>query len=153
MKKIWSVFTFAAAGLVLAVFFCSCATYPTAGPSVCLNPDAQGSWICSVATEYSLTPEKLDMMLLDATTIGLVAGALDKKKAREVILGLIQTVETVSLSYSGLIRIVLDESEKAALVAQLVSRHLMLFDSPVIISEYDRGLILAHLRHQLALLN
>ena len=153
MRKLYNFVTFAAAGLVLAVFFCSCASYPNAAPSVCLSPDAQGSWICAVSAEYSLTPEQLDLMLLDANTLGLVAGAYDKAQARKVIKEILNTVETVALSYTGLINFILAESERAQLAAQLVSRHLMLFKSAQIISEYDRGLILQHLGRQLALLN
>ena len=153
MRKIWSVFTFAAAGVVLAVFFSGCATFQNAGPSVCLDPAAQGSWICGVSAEYNLTPEQLDLMLLDANTLALVAGVYDKAHARKVIKEILNTVETVALSYTGLINYILSESERAQLAAQLVSRHLMLFKSAQIISEYDRGLIILHLQRQLALLS
>ena len=66
MRKIGTVFTCVIAAGILAVFFSACASYPNPGVTVCSKPDAEGSWICSVANEYGLTVEQLDGVLLDA---------------------------------------------------------------------------------------
>ena len=129
IRKTWIVFTCIMATVALSLFFSSCAGLNPTPPelSVCNGIDSEDSWICTVASKYNLTPEDFDSILLDANTVAIIAGAYNREQARKVILKLIDNVETRELSYTGLIEIVLKDTDKADLLDQMISRHLTFF--------------------------
>lgn len=120
-------------------------------PSVCEKPEAAVSWICKVTAEMNTTPEEINGILLDANAIGLITEAYKKEQALKVI-----DVLEVSLgstqSYTNLINLVIKETDKAKLIASIVSRRLGSFQSPLIISNFDKELLRYHLEQQRLLL-
>ena len=137
----------------LSLLSCAGMSQTPAELSVCAAPDASGSWICSIASRYNFTVEDMDSLLLDANAVAMISGAYNKEQAGKVIKKLMNDVSTMQLSYTGLIQIVLKDVEDADLLLGIISRRLMLFKSDVLISDYDKGLLLTHLRHQLSLVN
>jgi len=136
---------------VLSMVGCAGLSQTPAELSVCAAPDATSSWICSIANRYNFTVEDMDSLLLDANAVAMISGAYNKEQARKVIKKLMNDVSTLQLSYTGLIQIVLKDVEDADLLLGIISRRLMLFKSDVLISDFDKALLLTHLQHQLNL--
>ena len=117
-------------------------------PSVCDNapPD---SYICQVATDMGMKVEDIDLFLQLANL-----RILDNK-SKKVVLGFYDAVERVlisDLTYSALVTFVQDRVKLTAPEILIISRYLPMFSVPQVISDFDKGLIYAHINNQRALL-
>lgn len=131
--------------MALLLLLASCAIPP--GPSVCEKPEAATSFICKACLENNTTPEALNGILLDANAIALITNRYQRQDALRVITVLQESMDATQ-SYNHLISLLFKESGDAQLVAAIISRHISMFQSPLIISNFDKGLIRYHLDQQ-----
>jgi hypothetical protein len=143
--------TWAILGALAVVFlmFFGCAGSMPAEKSVCATDQAAtGSVICRIASEMGWTVEEVDNAILDATVLSWAFDVAEK----EQILSLCEKVETVvnaevDIQMSRIVALVVEDSKKSMAIASILSRRLIYFDVPEVITPYDRYLILTNLKH------
>jgi hypothetical protein len=151
--KTWSLLTVVVMSTVL---FWQC--HPAQAPvdPICSRPGSEKSMICPLAAKVGLTPEELDGILLDTTTIAAMQFGRDRiliyaKEVRSLVAG-----QGVSMSYVVLLakatKLAEDQPDAEMLARTINRRAKDIFSSTRIISRFDRQLILDHLDHQIAML-
>lgn len=133
--------------LVMVVFLVSgCAGLNIQKSSVCLDVPPEESLIC----EKIKNPEMVSTALLAANYGALKADAYNKEAALEVITELESIVKAGGVTYMYIITKVSEllEQDEAAAVVIILSPNINLLSSPLTITPFDQGLLLAHLQYQ-----
>jgi len=132
--------------LAMAVMFMGCAMMPTT-PSVCDTAPGE-SWICTKANDLGVKVEDMDLLIS-------VAILRMNKSAAKKALKFYDAVEiflSKDILYRELIDYVRNEVKLTGPEILIISRYLPYLYSNNYISYFDKGLILAHIDHQRALL-
>lgn len=118
-------------------------------PSVCEKPEAAGSQVCAIANETGMAVEDIDLILQVAALKGV------DQFGKEVAIDFFDKVEKFLIttsSYTELINFIKEQVELTGPEVLVISRFLMRLQSPNVISDFDRGLILEHIKRQKLLL-
>ena len=134
--------------IIIAAFLTGCALpmYPTT--SVCDTAPPE-SYICTVCTRIGISPEKADL-ILQAASLRFLDGD-DARKALKFF-DRVEDILDIELSYFTLIKFVQKEVRLTGPEMLIISMYLPQFNSPSLISDFDKGLLYAHINHQRALL-
>jgi len=117
-------------------------------PSVC-DEAPSDSVICRVCSEMGTTPEAADLILQAAAL-----RALDEHDKSKVLTFYddIEYFIGMSINYTELIDYVQDRVNLTGPEILLISLYLPKFESPQMISQFDKYLLLAHIDHMRAIL-
>lgn len=142
--------------IIFALLLTGCSTlYPTPPDPVCAKPDAAGSIICATAARLNMTPEQIDAAFLDAALVGIGTKIVQSDELRRAVTAARKWVaERDILSIDGLTKYLVTQSTMDPALALLISRRIGLINLPDLgikpLTEYDKGLVLAGIDHQLA---
>ncbi|HUV00859.1 MAG TPA: hypothetical protein VMW32_07850 [Bacteroidales bacterium] len=135
-------------GMVLAMvfMFTGCAILPPI-PSVCDTAPGE-SWICTKANDLGVKVEDMDLL------ISVAILRMDKSVAKKALkfYDAVEVFLSKDVLYRELIDYVRNEVRLTGPEILIVSRYLPYLYSNNYISDFDKGLILAHIDHQRALL-
>ena len=131
---------------LIALVFTGCAMLPTV-PSVCDTAPGE-SWICSKANDLGVKVEDMDLL------ISVAILRMDNKTARLALefYDAIEYVLSKDITYYNLIDYVRLNIKLTGPEILIISRYLPHLSSTAYISKFDKGLIMAHIDHQRALL-
>jgi|GEM_PF-5694521 len=139
MKKIIIVF--------LSILFLFSCVHLIKQPSVCDQPGAEKSYLCAQCESIGARIEDVDLFLQIATA------EIDVDK--EEVLKFLDDVESFLLVTSSYVELFIfvnryiDISDTSTLI---ISQYLKHLNSPAMISEFDRGLLMIHIENQRQLL-
>lgn len=140
------------------IFLTNCASMNPDLPSVCdeMKPEDK-SYICETVDKMKIRAENLAEMIVDVN-IGAIALGAYKPEDMYFYTGQIREALSQPLSYKAAVELFLkyadlvksramvrrgfDKDKYSGLLLIIVSRHLNHFSSDLIISEFDRGLLL-----------
>ena len=137
--------------IVLALVFTGCAMLEPQ-PSVCDKPEAEGSVICDLASTMSTTPEQIDFLFRLGAAV-----ALDRNpdEAGKALMFLDQATSILSgegITYDALAKYLVGNMPITFVVAsELLDKFVGLEDplgNLLPISDFDMGLLRAHLERQ-----
>ena len=133
--------------IVAAMLTTGCAYLGMAPPPSVCDTAPEDSVICRVCGEMDITPEATDLILQTAAL-----RALDEHDTA-VVVKFYKDVEKFiagSVTYLALINYVQDYVELTGPELMLISLYLPKFESPQLITEFDRGLLLTHIEGMIA---
>lgn len=128
--------------LILLVLLFGCAHSGPPPPSVCDRPEAAESVICAACSEIGVPVEDVDLL------IAIVAlRALDNYERATVLKFYIDVEDflKVTSSYIELIAFVQKYIDVTGPEILIISRYLPYFNSPQLVGDFDRGLLLFHI--------
>ena len=141
--------------LAIAGMMAGCATmYPTPTAPLCGKPEATGSVLCAIGAKIGTTPEQMDIMLLDASLIGIGTKVTTGTELRAAI-GKVQkyVTDTPTLSINLIIGYLVKEAKIDPALALLLSRRLVFLQVPTLdiktLTPFDIALIKGHLENQM----
>lgn len=139
------------AGILVIAIVISCASVPTPNP-VCEREGSETSWICEVTAKYNMKAEDIYYGFVDAAAVNNLAFAMTEKGIDpEAIKSYVKQIEKYLMdrphcSYANLIAVMsgltTEYGDAATMLAGIVNRRLGYFESSLIISQFDRQLIL-----------
>jgi len=137
--------------LMLVVVLAGCAGIGVKESSVCTGITPEQSLICQKISN----PEMVSSALLAANYAALKADAYSKDAAIGVIDELEGIVRAGGVSYMYIITRVTEllHQDEAAAVVLILSPNINLLESPMTITEFDQGLLIAHLQYQRQLIS
>ncbi len=128
--------------VLFAVAGCSM-TAPQIPKDLCSQHDASKSFLLKTADSINMPLNEVYYGLLDATTLAMVGGAIDRLRVKKFMLEVGKWYdEHYPVSYTTLINYMTDK-EQAALLSGIVMRRVGAFKSFLIISAYDDCLLRA----------
>ena len=133
--------------LLLVFMFTACAT----GPSVCDTRENQKSYLCEAADKLGVRLEDAGNILMIANIIAIEEGSYTTDQALVVMKDLLALVEG-SPSYMYLTRKVWEKVDKHPGLFIVAESYLSAMTRPQIISKYDRDILTAWLKKQIAIL-
>ena len=147
--KMWTVIVLV--WIVAMFFLVGCAGIEMGQSSVCTDVTPEESLICQKIPN----PEMVSTALLAANYAALRGDAYGKDAALNVISELEGIVQAGGITYMYIITKVAEllEQDEAAAVILILSPNINLLDSPLTITEFDQGLLLAHLEYQRQLMS
>lgn len=134
--------------LVLAMFMVVALAFGCAGdrPTVCNDPGADKSFICSTMGEAGIIPEDVDPVIV-AVNIRLIQDGVYKKADVYAVLDAAEMYLSDSMAtYRALANLVLKEAQGVPELL-ILSPFLTYLDSTRWISAFDRDLLLTHIQH------
>ena len=139
--------------LMLSILFLliSCAGMEMSTSSVCTDVPPEQSLICQKIPN----PEMVSTALLAANYGALKADIYAKDAALNVISELQTIVKSGGVTYMYIINKASEllERDEAAAIVIILSPKINLLDSPLTLTEFDQGLLLAHLEYQKQLIS
>jgi len=135
-------------GIIILLGF-GCSHIGTPPPSVCDQPGAELSLICSTCADIGVQVEDIDLLLQVAALRTL------DDNGREAALNFYNSVKLFLMTtgtYRDLIRFAQTDLDITGVETLILSRYLLMFDKPEIISAFDRDLILIHIERTRELL-
>ena len=111
------------------------------GPSVCDDPGAGESWLCSQAAKNGLKIEGVDLFIRIAIARTLTSPNDQYQLAR--VIDKIEYFLSDNITYRFIMDYVGDELTGPEV--ELISSQLIMFNSTKLVSDFDKGLILKHI--------
>ena len=124
---------------------------PPVGEDICLSkPPETTSYLCDAATKAGVSLNSVDSLLLDSSAVAVVLSKTDIAKVAVYLTKIDGYLNLDALTYEFLISQMQIDAAQATVLKSILARHIAIFNSPQVISNYDLTLIRLHIAHQKA---